>query len=139
MGGDVVDRDQRQFVDHGQPLGEGQPDEQGADQPRAQRHGQHLDLVELDAGLAQRLAAQAVDRLVVGAGGDLGNDAAVRGMQVDLRLDRLGQDDVALPPLDDGHGRLVAGGFDAQDVQAPAYLMSISLEICAQAWVRNAS
>ena len=34
----------------------------------------------------QGLAAKAVDRLVVRAGGNLGNDAAERGVQLDLAI-----------------------------------------------------
>ena len=47
------------------------------------------------------------------AGGELGDDAAVGGVDGDLRGDDVGE--LACAALDDGGGGLVAGALDAQD------------------------
>jgi hypothetical protein len=51
----------------------------------------------------------------VGAGGELGDDAAMGGVERDLRGDDRGDD---LPPVAEDRGRgLVAAGLDGQEVQ----------------------
>jgi hypothetical protein len=50
------------------------------------------------------------------AGGELRHDAAVEGVQLDLGGDDAGEQAAAV--ADDGGGGLVAGGLDAEEVQA---------------------
>ena len=52
----------------------------------------------------------------MGAGGDLGHDATEAGVQVGLRCDDAGQHGRLVG--EDGSARLVAGGFNAQEMHA---------------------
>ena len=69
------------------------------------------------APVAVRVAEGLVDHLQHGlevvAGGDLRHDAAVLGVEVELRGDDVRAEVAAV--LDDGGGGLVAGGLDAED------------------------
>ena len=73
---EVVDPDQRQPGARGQPLGEGHPGDDPPEEagPGRDRHGVHP--VEAEPGLAERRLGHGVEPLGMGAGGDLGDDAA---------------------------------------------------------------
>ncbi len=84
----VVDRHERQPAGGGERLRGRDADEQRADQPRALRHGDLLDVVERGAGAVERVVDDRVDELEVVARGDLRHDAA------EARVHALGGDDV---------------------------------------------
>ena len=65
-----------------------------------------------DAGLRERLLEQGIERLHVGAGGDLGHDAAEALVEMLLRRDQVRAN--REPVLEDGHRGLVAAGLDAE-------------------------
>ena len=74
---EVVDGHERQPARGRERLGAGEPDEQRADEPRAPRDRDALDVVEPRAGPGERVVDDRVDQLEVMARGDLGHDAAV--------------------------------------------------------------
>ncbi len=73
-----------------------------------------VDGVEAQIDIAHHLGHEQGQVAQMFARGHLGHDAAVGPMQVDLRADDL-RKDVGRPwiGLDQRHGRLIAGGFDA--------------------------
>ena len=105
-------------ADEGQPpreregLGEGEPDEQRADQPRPRRDRDPIDRVGIEARLAQRRLGHVRHDAHVVPGGELGDDPTVGGVHALLSLHRARQD---LPPVaQDGGGHLIAGALDAE-------------------------
>ena len=113
MRGEMVDRDQRQLVRGGDPLGEVEADEQRRDQPGRMGHSHGVEVVERHARRLQRLVQGRADRGQVGACGEFRDDAAVRGVFGDLGRHRVGQDPFSV--LHDRHGGFIAAGFDPQD------------------------
>ena len=91
MGLHVVDADERHVPGVGERLGGRDADEQRADQAGPDGDGDSADLVVGDAGLDDRLSDHRVEQLEVGPPGDLGNDAAVHGVQIDLAGHDAGQ------------------------------------------------
>jgi hypothetical protein len=106
----VVDGDERQPAAPGKRFRGREPDEQRADQARALRDRDRVDVVE--RMLAERLLDHRHDQLEVPAGGDLGDDASEACMQVRLRRDDV-RDDAAV--VDQGCRGLVATGFQSED------------------------
>ena len=88
----VVDRDERQPAPPRERLRGGEPDEQRADQPGPWVTATALDVAERRARLAERLAHDRRDELEVAPRGDLGDDAAVAGVQLGLRGDDVRED-----------------------------------------------
>ena len=89
-----------------------------ADQARPGGRGDAIERREGHIGLRHRLGDDAVEGFDMGAGGDFGDDAAERGMLVDLRQHDVGQNAAALAvrgEFDHGGGGFVAGRFDAED------------------------
>ena len=85
-------------------------DERG-DQAGAGRHGDPVDLAQVDLGVLAGARQRREHRLEVGAGSDLGDDAAEAGMQVDRGGDLVGEQ---LGAADDPHAGLVAARLDAE-------------------------
>lgn len=69
---EVVDGDKRLAGRERDRLRRGQADQHAADQPRAGGRGDRVDLAKADAGLAHRGRDHGVERLDMGAGGNLG-------------------------------------------------------------------
>ena len=91
-------------------------DEQRAHQPGADGGADRVDVVVADAGLDQGARHHGGEQLDVGPAGDLGNDAAEAGVQLDLAADHRGQD---LLGIDDDRRRgLVARRLDAEHAGA---------------------
>jgi hypothetical protein len=110
---DVVYPDERQAARPGQRLRRRDPDEQRADQPGLGRHRDRVEPLEADPGLLERGVDHREDLLEVRSAGDLGDDAAVGGVEARLAVDHRGED---LPPAADDGGRgFVAGGLDAEE------------------------
>ena len=103
-----------------QRLGRGDADQQRADQARPGRDGDGGQVASGDAGLVQGAFDDRRDRLDVGAAGQLGDDPAERGVQVDLAGDDRRAHRVVV--VDDGRRRLVARRLDGQ--QDPAHGVS---------------
>src|SRR5919198_200213 len=72
----VVYGGERQATPEGDPLGSRDADEESADQSRAGRHGDELDVAEPRAGRVERVAGDARDELEVPPRGDLRDDTA---------------------------------------------------------------
>src|ERR687887_156502 len=83
----VVYGGERQATPEGDPLGSRDADEESADQSRAGRHGDELDVVEPRAGRVERVADDVRDELEVPPRGDLRDDTAEPRVQVRLRGD----------------------------------------------------
>ena len=109
---DVVDGDERDAQRIGKGLGEGEPHEQRADQPRAVGDGDGVEFAGGNARLGEGALHRRADGVGMGAGGDFGNDAAVLCL-----LRRGGQDGVGeqAAAADDRRARFVARAFDAED------------------------
>jgi hypothetical protein len=112
MRGQVVHGDERPAGCQRQPLGELAADQQAADQarPHGGRHG--TKLAGRDAGLGQCRVHQTRQVGKVRARGDLGHHALPGGVLGGLAQQCLGQD--LSVRRQDGGGRLVAAGLDAQ-------------------------
>jgi hypothetical protein len=110
---EMVDRHERKAARPRERLRRGEPHEQRADEPGSLRDGHGLEVVEACLGLREGLLHHRRDELEVPPRRDLGDDAAVTGMQLCLRGDDA-RTDLAL----DGHercGGLVAGRLDPHD------------------------
>ncbi len=109
----MIDAQQRLIRRQRQALGVIDADQQRTDQTRSARHGDGVKLRRGHAGVVQRLIDDVADRLDVGARGEFREDAAVFGVQVDLRGDDVGDNRLAVDH--DGGGGLVAGRFNAEN------------------------
>ena len=86
---EVIDRDQRLVAGHRQRLGGDKPDHDSADQPRPGGRGDRVDSRPASRPASASTAAiSGVELFGMGAGGDLGHDAAVGRVGVLLRGDR---------------------------------------------------
>ena len=116
----MVDRHQRLGVDQRDRLRGGEADDDAADQPGPGRRRDPVDRVDREVGVRQRPRDDAVERLDMGARGDLRHHAAERRVLGDLRQHHVGQDLARpeVPPgpaaLDHRGGGLVACGLDSE-------------------------
>ncbi len=108
---EVVHPDERDAAGSGRRLGEGEPHQKRADQPRRIGGGDAVEILPRHVRLAQGLAHDRVDETHVGAGGQLG-DHALEGKVLGLARNHAGEHPVA--EEDRGRG-VVAGGLDAED------------------------
>src|SRR6266511_5441631 len=90
----------------------GEPDQQRAGEPRAPRRSDRVHLGGQDLRFTQGSAGDWQQVAQVLARGQFRHDAAVRGVEVDLRSDEVGPD-FTVP--DHGHAGFVARRFDGQD------------------------
>ena len=109
----VVDLDNGKGPPHGKGLGEGGPDQEGAQEPGARGDGDGLQVRRSAGGPPDGGADHRDQILKVLAPGQLRDDPTVRAMNLDLRSNDRGQDPRAV--FDHGSGRLVTRGLDAQD------------------------
>ena len=124
MAFEVVHRHQRQVASQRHRLAERQPDHHPADQAGAGGGGDAGQVFEPDARLRHRLPGHRIDHLDMGAGGDLGGDAAERGVGLGLaahhRRQHLG---AAISQAHDRRGGVVAAGFNAEDGEAGGHTL----------------
>jgi hypothetical protein len=123
---EMVDRDERQAARPRDRLRRGEADEERADQPRALRHGDAIDLLERRVRLRERLADDGRHELEVPSRRDLRHDSAVASVQLGLRGDDV-RADLAFV-RDERRGGLVARRLDPED-QRPTgsfHMMSAS-------------
>ena len=109
---EVVDGDERLAESPGQGFGVADADEQGTGEAGAFGDGDRVHVRHGDVGFAEGGIDDGDDGAEVLAGGEFGDDAAVRGVDGDLRGDDVGE--LAAAALDDGGGGLVAGALDAK-------------------------
>ncbi len=95
-----------------QRFAEGEPDHQCPDEARAASRRYRVDLIRVDTCLRHRLVHQRADRLHMGSGGDLGNDATESRVNVGLRCKHRRSH---LETLNDGDPGLVTAGLDSKD------------------------
>jgi hypothetical protein len=108
----VVDREQRQPVDRGDRLRRHQPDHEPADQPGPGGRRNRVEVGEAQPRLGHGAGAAAVEREHVGAGGDLGDDAAVGPVLLQLAHERRGEHPAGAVHQRDGG--LVAARLDPE-------------------------
>ena len=101
------------FERQGESFAVGDADEERADEAGALSDGDGVEIGERDFRLLERFADDRDDLAEMFAGGELGDDAAVFAMDVDLRGDDAGENAAAVG--DDGCGGFVAGRFDAEN------------------------
>ncbi len=106
----VVDGNERQATRPGERLGRRETDEQSADQARALRDGDRLEVVE--GRVAERLAHHREYELEVVARRNLRHDPAEARVQVCLRGDDAAPD---LAAVDERRRGLVAARFYSED------------------------
>ena len=117
---DVVDARERQSRRGRQGLAHLHADEQRADQTRPARHGEAVEIAQLDRRLAQRLVDHRQHPLQVIARGQLRHDAAEPLVHLRLRMHHVRQRPCARPlarrvrNLDHRRRGLVAARLDAQ-------------------------
>jgi hypothetical protein len=124
---EMVNRDQRLLIDERDRLRRGEPDDDASNQPRPGRRRHCVDIGKAAAGIAHRLGDDVIERLDMGAGGDLRHHAAEGCMLAGLREHDVGQDFPALlaDALDHRGRGLVTGGFDAKH-DHPSILTRVS-------------
>ena len=88
---EVVDAEERFLLPQRQPLGDRRADHEAARQSRPRRGGEGVHVREGDACPGERVVEQRRQFAQVLARGGLGHDAAVEGVQVDLRGDLAGE------------------------------------------------
>lgn len=109
----MVDGDEGLAGSEGQRLGIKDADQERSGETGALRDGDGVKVFEADAGLGHGGADDRDDVAQMLAAGELGDDAAIVGVQGDLAGDDVGQG--LRTGANDGGGGLVAGGFDAED------------------------
>ncbi len=129
MAFEVVDGDEGLVEAEGEGFGVGDADEEGAGEAGAVGDGDGVEVAAVgDAGSAHGGADDGDDVAEVLAGGEFGDDAAVVGVDGDLRGDDVREDFAA--GADDGGGGLVAGAFDAEDEAGCRARWSIVSGVC---------
>jgi hypothetical protein len=105
----MIDADERLVHRERNGLRGLEPDEQGDAQSRPLRGGDGIKLRYGNSGIAQRGFGDGNQVPQMFARGKFGHNAAVFGMEFDLRGDGVGQD---FSVTHDGGAGFVAGGFD---------------------------
>ncbi len=110
---EMIDGDQRLAGREREALAGKKRDHDAADQAGPGGGGDSIDIANRNAGLAEDVADQRRQNLDVRAGGDFGNNAAIRLMSRSLADDFLGKD----VPIrrDKRRGAVVARGFQSED------------------------
>ena len=109
----VIDGVERLAADVGDGAGGQRADEQAADEAGAGGNGDAVDGVPRGAGALEGLIDDGQDDFDVAASGDLGYDATIGLVDVDLAGDDVGAHVPAV--FDHGGGGFIAGGFDAEN------------------------
>ena len=84
MGLEVIDGDERLFVNERDGLGGGEPDHEPADEAGAGGGGNGCQVRKTNARIRERPGDEPIEDLDMGAGGDLGHDTAKGAMGLDL-------------------------------------------------------
>jgi len=88
---------------------------EGEAQARALRVRDEVDVLDAPVGVGEHFGGERQQPPHVVARGELGDDAPVERVQLDLRMQGLGEE--PLTSVVEGDAGLVAGRFDAQDQQ----------------------
>ena len=110
---EVVDGDEGLAGAEGEGLGVEDADKEGSGEAGAVGDGDGVEVGVLESGFGYGGADDRDDVAEVLAAGELGDDAAVVGVEGDLAGDDVREEIAA--GADDGGGGLVAGGLDAED------------------------
>ena len=103
----------------GDGLARHQPDHDTANQARARRRGNAIEVAKAGACVLHGLGDEPVEVFDMRARRDFRHHAAIGSVFVDLRQNEIGVDTPGL--VDDGNGRLVATRFDTQDQHYPCF------------------
>lgn len=90
----------RNVVKNGGSAGSEGADKKGADEAWSMSDGNGVNVGPIELSVSKGLVKDGVDGFDMGASGDLGNNATVGGMNIDLRNDDVGKNAVAI--FDDG-------------------------------------
>jgi hypothetical protein len=110
---EVVHGNERKPTSVGQTLGRRKADEEGSDQTRTYRDGYAGHLLQGYTRVGECPLHYTVEAFEMGAGCDLGDDAAV-AFVLSLRVDDVGES-ATTAGIEDGGTSVVAGSFDSQD------------------------
>ncbi len=116
----MIDREKRLSSRQREAFARHQPDEHTADEARARRRGDPVEIGDPQLRFLQGARDQMVDRLDMGARGDLRHHAAIGGMGGDLAHDLVAEDFAAPFRAQPNHrgGGFVASGLDAQNAHS---------------------
>ena len=109
---EVIDRDKGLPLDGGDRLRRGEADHESANEPRAGRRRDQVDLGKADTCFVHCCHYQLVQVVQMGAGGDLRYDTAVGLVLGKLAQDLICQDLTVV--AHDGDGGFVTTGFNAK-------------------------
>ena len=133
MPGQMIDPDQRQAGCNRQALGNHDPGQNPADQPRPCRDRDGVDLAQPKTCGQQCAFHTMIQPFNMGAGGNFGHDAAKIGMQGRLPLDHRRKNDRGhagrMP--DHGRRRIIAAAFQSQNGQNPVHCHPLPKAPCA--------
>jgi hypothetical protein len=107
---EMIDADDREPRRPREALRSLDADEKRPHESGAIRHGNPVEVCERQAGTIERLVKHGRQVLQVVARRELGNDATVRGVKVDLAMDHVGEDTAAI--IDDRDSGFVARRLD---------------------------
>jgi hypothetical protein len=113
----VINRDERLFVDEGDCFAGHHADDHPADEARPAGRRHRIEVAIADPRLRHRLPHQPVQPVQVRAGGDFRDHAAIGPVILQLRRDQIGSNpsSQAVGVRHHGGGGFIATGFDAQN------------------------
>lgn len=97
---EMMGRVKRNVMQNGGSAGSEGADKKGADEARGMSDGNGVDVGPIELSVGEGLVKDGVDGFDMRASGNLGNNATVGGMNIDLRNDDVGKNAVAI--FDDG-------------------------------------
>ena len=97
---EMMGRVKRNVVKHGGSAGSEGADKKGADEAWGMSDGNGVNVGPIELSVSKGLVKDGIDGFDMRASGDLGNNATVGGMNIDLRNDDVGKNAVAI--FDDG-------------------------------------
>lgn len=97
---EMMGRVKRSVVKNGGSAGSEGADKKGTDEAWSMSDGNGVNVGPIELSVSKGLVKDGVDGFDMGASGDLGNNATVGGMNIDLRNDDVGKNAVAI--FDDG-------------------------------------
>ena len=115
----VMNRQGGNAQGEGQTATKGGPHQQGAHKPGPGGIGHAIEIVELPAGLGQHAFEERQKTTAVVPAGELRHHAAIGGVEVNLAMERVG--DESAFRIEERETRLVAGAFDAKHAHERIY------------------
>lgn len=110
---EMMGRVKRNVVKNGGSASSEGADKKGADEAWGMSDGNGVNVGPIELSVSEGLVKDGVDGFDMGASGNLGNNATVGGMNIDLRDDDIGKNAVAI--FDDGRCGFVTRTFNSKN------------------------